>query len=599
MRTTADMAAQQDQGRANALPSSLPALTLPERIPAEWAIVVVVFALATGYSLLFRRSILSDRDEGIILQGAQRILEGQVLYRDFFSYFTPSSYYFVALLFRIFGDSMIVARTALAVYGGFFAVLTYLLARRVCARWSALLSAYIVAIVVLPHSFEVLHNWDSTLWAYLTLYCAIWLLQRPHWGWALGMGTCCSLTALSEQSKGAVLLLGLVVGFGILQACRQIDVKRNQVLAVLAGLAWPVAITMGYFAAQHALPQMVRDLVYPFGHYSTANKVPFSYVAWGDEARSAILSGLSPEAAVLLLAAGPYFLVAVLPIIASGILVYSVVQVWKRGRTWAEGWSYDVLVCACSSGLFLSVLATRKDVTHLVFIAPMLFVIFAWLIDGRDLRSRILDSVRPTLAFFVFVVFTLQGVILLARNATAGIRVETRRGVVRVPSRETALSYLMAHTSPGEVIFVYPYLPLYYYLTATSNPTPYEYLQPGLHTTEQYLEVARRITELRPRTVLFEYAFLEETVPTIFPSTPLTVLAARDPVTDYILKEYRPCVTLSAADFARLLFMVRKDSPCPEASGGIPALKSGELEDEDKVPPLNGVRPREPSQDAR
>jgi hypothetical protein len=42
-----------------------------------------------------------DPDEGIILQGAERILRGQVPYRDFFSFFTPGSYYLLALLFKI------------------------------------------------------------------------------------------------------------------------------------------------------------------------------------------------------------------------------------------------------------------------------------------------------------------------------------------------------------------------------------------------------------------------------------------------------------------------------------------------------------------
>ena len=139
MKTTADVAPRRSESDPKADPNSLPALTLPERIPAEWAIVVVVFALATGYSLFFPRFGVVP-DEGNILQGAQRVLDGQVPYRDFFSLFTPGSFYFHVLLFRIFGDSIVVARTAVSVYGGLFAALTYLIARRVCARWSALLT---------------------------------------------------------------------------------------------------------------------------------------------------------------------------------------------------------------------------------------------------------------------------------------------------------------------------------------------------------------------------------------------------------------------------------------------------------------------------
>jgi hypothetical protein len=108
---------------------------VPERLPSERRIAIVVFTLTCAYLFLFRHYTTMDPDEGIILQGAQRILQGQVLYRDFFSFITPGSYYFMAFLFKIFGSSILVGRTALAFFGGVFSVVSYLLARRVCARW--------------------------------------------------------------------------------------------------------------------------------------------------------------------------------------------------------------------------------------------------------------------------------------------------------------------------------------------------------------------------------------------------------------------------------------------------------------------------------
>src|SRR5258708_33667687 len=103
---------------------------LPERSRSERYIAFVIFLLSFLYLCLLRRYTWIDPDEGIILQGAQRILEGQVLYRDFFSFFTPGSYYLFALLFRVFGDSYLVAHTALAFVGAAFSPITYLLARR-------------------------------------------------------------------------------------------------------------------------------------------------------------------------------------------------------------------------------------------------------------------------------------------------------------------------------------------------------------------------------------------------------------------------------------------------------------------------------------
>jgi len=90
---------------------------LPEDAPADRAIVILIFVLSLGYLWVFRRYTTMEPDEGIILQGAQRILRGEVLYRDFFSFFTPGSYYLLAFLFKLFGSSILVARTALVFFG--------------------------------------------------------------------------------------------------------------------------------------------------------------------------------------------------------------------------------------------------------------------------------------------------------------------------------------------------------------------------------------------------------------------------------------------------------------------------------------------------
>jgi len=242
---------------------------IPESQAGERQIALLLFVLTCAYLSLFRRYTTMDPDEGIVLQGAQRILQGQVLYRDFFSFFTPGSYYLLALLFKIFGDSFLVARTALVLFGGAYSVVTYLLARRVCTRGSALLVAAIVSLTTLPYRFLVLHNWDSTLWASLALYCAIRWVESPRWKWALATGSFASLTFLFEQSKGAGLWLGLAVGFlanawtgwrqqGQLSGCR-----AKQLLGFTLGFVWPLLITCAYFGVQHGLRVMLADWFWP------------------------------------------------------------------------------------------------------------------------------------------------------------------------------------------------------------------------------------------------------------------------------------------------------------------------------------------------
>src|SRR5438093_3699361 len=185
---------------------------LPEQTAIDLGLALAIFLLAVGYLWLFRRYTGMEHDEGIILQGAQRILAGEVLYRDFFSFFTPGSYYFLALIFKIFGSSIIVARTTLVIIGAVASSITYLLSRRVCSRQTALLTAAIVTVTTLPYRFLVLHNWDSTLWACLAVYCAVRLVETSSRACAFAAGSIIAVTFLFEQSKGSGLALGLSAG---------------------------------------------------------------------------------------------------------------------------------------------------------------------------------------------------------------------------------------------------------------------------------------------------------------------------------------------------------------------------------------------------
>src|SRR5690348_1386340 len=69
--------------------SSAGPVPFPERLAADRWIAAALCLLSCAYLLLFLRFTAMDPDEGITLQGAQRIVEGQLLYRDFFAFITP------------------------------------------------------------------------------------------------------------------------------------------------------------------------------------------------------------------------------------------------------------------------------------------------------------------------------------------------------------------------------------------------------------------------------------------------------------------------------------------------------------------------------
>lgn len=580
----------------------------------ERHLALLVFLASFFYLFLFRRYTVMDPDEGIILQGAERILRGQVLYRDFFSFFTPGSYYLLALLFKALGSSILVARSWLVCLGSTLSVLTYLLARRVVSRWVALVTAALATLTCLPLRFLVLHNWDSTLWACLALYSAVRFVEASAEGeptikrrrrgspkrWALALGSLTAITTLFEQSKGAGLALGLAAGLALLALAgrRRSLLGGGSWLALGAGLAWPFLVTFVWFGAQHALAPMLADWVWPLHHYSRANHVPYGYQNWSDSSRANLFGNHSWHHNLIAgLAVAPCFLVPVLPLVAAGILAYFAVF-YRTGRKAVNGrelkvegkspsdlrpsafdpgvtrsqestalgdrHAYYILVSATLSGLLLSVVASRADILHFMYLAPLFYLVLAWILDGGDAHSIFFHTILPVLRVLVLICFGFFALGMLLRNLDASVRIETRRGVIRTVAQDGVLEYVQAHVPAGSSMLVYPYLPLYYYLTDTLSPTSYDYIQPGMHTREQMAEVERDLASSRTTVVLYDYSFAEQ-IPAAWPNTPIEFIA-RDPIADFILRQYRPCQMLNSATGWRFLFMVRKDPKCPAES---------------------------------
>lgn len=482
---------------------SVAEITLPEKFRRDWLIAALIFATSAIYFSCFYNFGRLDPDEGIILQGAQRILQGQVLYRDFFSFLTPGSYYWFALFFRIFGSSILVARLVLLAEGALLSVFTYLLSRRVCSRWTAFLASILVTMTGLPDRFVVLHNWDSSLWACFALYFAILFLQRPKPIYLFATGWFTAMTCLFEQTKGAGVLFGLGFGTLILMAGDPgslANAKRKFLTALVAGFAVPLLVTFAYFSIHRALPQLLADWFWPVHHYAAVNRAPYGFLNSARESLGPMQNEPWGWRLFTAIVTGPWSIIPTLPLISVVALIY-----WNqkklRTKSVQQTRAYFVVISAAVVGLLVTMLqAGRPDFSHLVYISPMLFVTLAWIMDGHMLPS----FVRPALPLAVFaLVVSCLGFSLafVAPPLTAEHVLQTRRGTLKGIHPDEILAYIRRNVPAGQKIVVYPYQPLYYYLSATFSPSHFEYLMPGFHTREQFEQLVNEIDADQTRLV--------------------------------------------------------------------------------------------------
>jgi hypothetical protein len=175
-----------------------------------------VAAVAFGFQLPFFDRWFSVMDEGHMLQFADVVAGGGMLYRDATSYPLPGAFYLLAAAFRVFEPSILLSRWIVVVEFTAFAVLVFLLLRRlVPPAYSALGIALLLLYRVWAFPHWQMYSYSTT--ALLVLAASLLALVR----------------FLETSDRRALAAAGLLFGLGVF--CKQ-DYGAAMLLAVCATL---------------------------------------------------------------------------------------------------------------------------------------------------------------------------------------------------------------------------------------------------------------------------------------------------------------------------------------------------------------------------
>jgi len=233
------------------------------RSPARWlkthqtaALSVFVALLSLAYYLSYYRRFRIDVDEGLIINGAMRVLSGQIPLRDFHQYMA-GHYYPLAFWFWLFGKSILIERLFFVLLHTIKNVLMFRLARRVLPfpfHWipTLLLMAFPGFWVKGFINFVLIVN-VSLLWNYLDRPGARRLI-------ALGAAIGASVYVREDMAGYSVLAAGLILVIDGLR--RKISFgaifKNGLILggAVLAALLPLLTL----YISSHSVPDLIRGL---------------------------------------------------------------------------------------------------------------------------------------------------------------------------------------------------------------------------------------------------------------------------------------------------------------------------------------------------
>jgi hypothetical protein len=461
---------------------------------------LLVAAGSALYLYPFMRLLMHGPDEGTLIYGAERVVEGEVPFRDFFEAMGPGTFYWLALFFKLFGTTWLATRISLFLTTASTILLMYYLGRRLRTGFDA-----VPAVLLLGTSFGPLwptisHHGDSTVFALLSFTALLKSLETRTPVRLFITGFLAGLTTWFLQPKGFFLFLSYLVVLWLQYRKEPKFVSSTAWLA--AGYASSTGPVLLLFYAAGALPDLIyANVLWPLTRYSHANTVAYGLGAidfyWRRWTATLVplfspVIGYGTSAVILV----PFLALMALPIALVPLALYSRSVAFRRATVpyWIAG-----------SALWLSEIH-RKDIMHLGYGAPLFLILLFHLL--RQIRSR---WSAWALQFVVLSACALAGFNWFTA-LSARTELVTRRGVVHSFGNDPVLAFLNAHTKPNEEVFAYPYLPTNYFLAAAKNPTRFSLLIYHMHTDAQFWEAAQSLEGKKVRYILWDRGLDDDSI---------------------------------------------------------------------------------------
>ncbi len=441
------------------------------------------------YSFLFKFPLtpfLRDADQSIFIYEAERILNGDVMYRDFFQFTFPGTQAFYAGLFSVFGVRYwIVALVTLLI-----ALVTAWLMVKIAERFLPSPLSYFPALLYIFFGFRWFGlDGSHRMFSPIFILLAVLLLMRSRSAISLvATGVCLGACSFFTQQRGFVVFAAIIAFLFIerIWDAAKWRVFWRQTIVIGASFGLSLVLLMAPFVVAAGIETFFSAaFVYPFKYYSYGHPNSFG-VFFIDLQKAFTINSYSD-----LIEIGPVVLLCIL--------------VKKRSIDW-NAWRHPALVSFV--GLFLTLSTTAPNQFRLFQISGTSTIALIWLFD-RAVNSFAIKKK----------IVTVASVVLLLLGAAQAIRVQTYWQTVSLntPSGhlaaiESPLSrryeWLLKNTKPGDYIFEV-YEPFVYLPLGLKNPTRFSQIWPNGYTPpEQIEEVIRDLTARPPQFILWDNDYL-------------------------------------------------------------------------------------------
>lgn len=472
---------------------------------------LVLFGLTLAVLALGLTREVRIYDEGTSVYGAARVLKGEVPYRDFWTIYGPGQFYLLALVFKIFGTSLLIERIFATALASLFVLLVYVLARKVANPLASLISWVLMLAWLAPLGFNLATPLiPGLIFSLLSLWAALAYLEdsRPRSLFlaglaAAGAGVFRHDLGFYTVAAESLLLIPFVLSRTRLQGLlRATGVYLGGLVVVLA----PVAVLL---VATVPLGDLAADLiVFPLTTYPKVRSLPYPWNPVVDP--SLIAECLTCYAKASLERLGYLLPPAV---IAAGLIV-TALGVRRRTFRWDDPATWARLLLLAGAILYFNEGRFRALPTQLVPAMALVFVLVPVFVADLGKRSRLFALALSAFvaAAMLFPLYEKARLTknLITRPAAFSFSLPRAGGISarRDSGYEAAIRFVRARVPEGDRIFVgnlrhdmvFVNDILFYFLSERHSATRYHELHPGLVTSETVQdEIVRDLERHRVR----------------------------------------------------------------------------------------------------
>ena len=402
------------------------------------------------FMLIFHSRHYINSDEGVILEGAWDLMNGRVLYFDFFEFVPPASFYAVFWIWKIFGVHYGAAKL-IGLLAVFFSAIGIGKISRTVSKNKL---AYLTPALFIASSFcwpIINHNTFALpfiVWGVYFFIKAVNDISRKNC--AIG-GALLGLSILFLQHKGIIVLFALFLYLIIIRL-----IKRNNVfLKLIPFLIAPAALPACLLIIKWPAALLYENLIaFPLFHYMETNKVSYYLFAF-------------------------FFLMFVC-------------AVWKLRKNLNKTVGLLIVV-----QLFLLVSALqRPDSYH---IASALFPLYC-------LAPLVIEKVKCQKNYNFYRAAALLAVIIIIFPSLSSLAVFPPFSSMR---NHEILRFINKNC-PGKYIYAGPFSPGFYFETKKLNPTPYAILITNHQTKKQFNEARQYLEDNSPSCAVLNYGLVKK-----------------------------------------------------------------------------------------